>query len=363
LEICGTAGIPAALAFLAVLGCFLIGVRGQGSEVSEELPVAQVGGESPTPPFQSPIPDPSCDGWLHVLGGGAAGFVLSVPLGVLSAAPPGLAPVLLGLPLAAVTLMLMFGWIREGRLPAWLPGACVAALLVDLLAAGGIAMPGVAGTFWLLLALALEGRWEHLFRTFTAWAALAGFLLLAVACYSTAYQPVLPCQAEIRWAEREPDRAVQHLEAAAAADPLSAEAWRQLAAIEFEAWWRQPSEAAFSRFTRAKDKALELAPNSALLWLTAGDWEYRAFLKKDEHGKRIVDNALQSAIKSFRRAVQLYPNSAKCHAALAEAHLAAGDRAAFGEEAGIALRLDQLTPHEDKKLPAKLRDRLLRELK
>jgi hypothetical protein len=61
--------------------------------------------------------------------------------------------------------------------------------------------------------------------------------------------------------------------------------------------------------------------------------------------------------------VQLYPNSALCHAKLAWACFAAGDRATFRREAQIALRLHDITPHEDKKLPAGLRDRLLSGLK
>jgi hypothetical protein len=122
---------------------------------------------------------------------------LSVPLAMLSGAPPGAAPVFLGLPLAVLTVALMLGWIHAGRLPQWLPGVCIVALLVDLLAAGGIAMPGIAGTFWLLLALGLDGRWPRSFRTFPAWVALAGVMALAVACYCTAYEPVLHCQAEM----------------------------------------------------------------------------------------------------------------------------------------------------------------------
>ena len=379
LEIWATAGTPAALAFLAVLGCFALGFRVQRSEVSEELEAAQVGGEPPTPRFQSPIANSqspisnlSSDGWLHVLAGGVLGFLLSWPLGILCAATPSTVgmlicglplmvpvPVLIGLPLAVATVALMLGWIREGRLPRWLPGVCVVAILVDLLAAGGIGMPGVAATFWLLLALGLDGRRQHLLRTPAAWAGLAGLVIMAVACYSTAYEPVLHCQAELHLAEREPARAVEHLEAAAAADPLSAEPWRQLAAVEFEAWSRQPDDAALSRFAQARDKALALAPNSALMWLTAGDWEFRAFSIKDQHGKRIGGDAIQLAIESYNHAVQLYPNSALCHGKLAEAYLAADDRAAFRREAETALRLDQATPHEDKKLPANLREQLL----
>ncbi len=397
LEIWATAGTPAAVAFLAVLGCFVAGVRGQGSGVRgqgsgvrgqgtgvrgqgagvrEGLEAVRVGGEPPTPRSQSPfsnpqstisnlqfqIPDPASDGWLHVLVGGVLGFLLSVPLGMLSAAPPSLMAVAIGLPLAAGTVAFMFGWIRDGRLPRWLPGACAASLLVALLAAGGIAMPGIAATFWLLLALGLEGRRLHFLPVSAAWAALAGLFALAIACYGTAYEPVLHCQAELRLAERQPARAVKHLEAAAAADPLSAEPWRQLAAVEFEAWARQPDKAPFDRFTQAQKKALELAPNAVDLWMAVGDWEYRAFSIKSRRGERSASSAIQSAIGAYSRAVQLYPNSALCHAKLAEAYLAAGDRSAFCREAEIALRLDSVTPHKDKKLPSELRDRLRGEL-
>jgi tetratricopeptide (TPR) repeat protein len=298
------------------------------------------------------------------LGGGVLGFLLSIPLGILSAATPSPAAVLIGLPLAAATVALLFGWIREGRPPRWLPGVCVVAILVALLAAGGIAMPSVAATFWLLLALGLEGRRQYFLRTSTAWAALAGLMVLAGVCYSTAYEPVLHCQAELRLAERQPTRAVAHLEAAAAADPLSPEPWRQLASIEFETWARQPDEAAFSHFTHDIEKAVELAPHSADLWMTVGDWQRRALSINHRRGKGLASaKDIQAAIDAYGRAVQLYPNGAICHARLAEAYLAAADRAAFGREAEIALRLDRITPHKDKKLPLQLRDRLSDELK
>jgi hypothetical protein len=99
------------------------------------------------------------------------------------------------------------------------------------------------------------------------------------------------------------------------------------------------------------------------MWLTAGDWDFQAFANRDQHGKRVVGSAIQPAIESYDRAVKLYSNSALCHAKLAEAYLAAGDRAAFRREAETALRLHEITPHEDKKLGGKLHDRLLRELK
>ena len=63
LEIWATAGTPAALAFLAVLGCFASRGQGSGGRGQGEPEAGQVGGEPPTPRLQStnpqsPIPNP-----------------------------------------------------------------------------------------------------------------------------------------------------------------------------------------------------------------------------------------------------------------------------------------------------------------
>ena len=275
LEIWATAGTPAMLAFLAVLACFLAEGgrrRAEGGRESGQRAVDsdQCGPEPPIPNPQSLIP--TCpDAWIHVLAGGALGFLLSVPVGMLSAAPPGTGR----------------GAASDCR---WRPSPsdCSGAgfekadgcrcfrrsglwsLLVDLLATGGIGLPSVAGTLWLLLALGLQGERPHELRLRNAWAALAVAVGLAVACYCTAYNPVLACQAQLRMAEREPLRAVEHLEAAAAADPLSAEPWRQLAAIHFQTWWQSPDEDTFRRFEQANAQALSRAPNSSVAWLAVG---------------------------------------------------------------------------------------------
>ncbi len=195
-----------------------------------------------------------------------------------------------------------------------------------------------------------------------AWAALFVALALIMACYATAYSPVLGCQGQLRKAEREPAQAVEHLEAAAAADPLAAEPWRQLAFLALESWWRQPSEDAFRRFEQALAKTLELAPNSAPARLAAGDCYLRVSLKTDPGGAKVAGDAIQKAVAAYRQAVELYPNSPVYRAKLAEAYRAAHDLAAFRTEAAAALRLDEATPHIEKKLPAAMRERLARGL-
>jgi tetratricopeptide (TPR) repeat protein len=226
----------------------------------------------------------------------------------------------LGLPLAAATVGLLWGWIRDGRLPRLLPAVGVVVLLVDLLTTGGIGLPSVAGTLWVLLAIGLEGERPRAIHPFAAWTALLMVIGLAVACYETAYSPVLGCQAQLRMAEREPTRSVEH---------LSAEPWRQLAAMEFDAWWREPSANGFRRFEEANAQVLALAPNAASAWLAAGDWYFQACSKMAPSGTGTPDDALQKALNAYRRALELYPNSELHRARLAEANQAIANRPAL----------------------------------
>lgn len=345
LEVWATAGTPAALALLVVLGCFAWTTRGEGRGTRDEGCVA--GG----------LTHGESNDSRHVLIGGLAGFFLSLPLGMLSAAPPGVMPVLIGLPLASVAMALLWGWIRDGELPRWLPAVGVTVILIDLLTTGGIGFPGVAGTFWLLLALGLQqtAKGDACRRSWIAVVMLVEAIGLAAACYVTAYRPVLMCQAELRLAEQSPRRAIEHLEAASAADPLAVQPWQQLTAARFEVWRFAPNRAAFDRFEQADAESLRLAPNAATVWAASGDWHLQAAKQlRGEQRKAAIDRA----VAAYRRAVQLYPTNALDRAKLAVACRESGDRLAFRREAETALRLDAATPHADKKLPSELRKRL-----
>ncbi|MEN6558929.1 MAG: O-antigen ligase family protein [Thermoguttaceae bacterium] len=338
MEIAATAGLPALAAFLLVLGCFFLEVRHGGVEGDGKR-------------FDSGASD------LRLLWSGAAlGFPLSVAVGMFGAAPPGLAAVWLGWPLAAATAAMFWGWTRDGRMPRWTPTVGIVVLLVNLLAAGGIGLPSVAGTFWLLLALGQQGRSERTVPLWVVWGLLVVALGAAAACYATAYRPVLHGQAEMQQARRESDRAVEHLQAAAVADPWSAEPWRRRSAVEFAAWSKRPDPAQWQRFQQTSDEYLRRASRSATAWETVAAWRLEAF----EKTQRRED--LESAIAAFRHAVALYPNSAALWAQLAEADRSAGHRVEFRHEAEMALMLDKATPHVDKKLPDSLRRQLQRGL-
>jgi tetratricopeptide (TPR) repeat protein len=347
LEVWATAGTPALLALLAVLACYAAALRSQSRSPRRAAEPAT--SESPARP-------------AFALAGVALGFLLAAPLALVSEAPPGLEVQWLGLPLAAVTIAVLYPWVDRGELPAALPAVGIAVLLVNLLAAGGIGFPGVAGTLWVLLALGLtqtEPVGPPKAPRIAAVAGLAVAVALAVACYATAYRPVLESQAALRAAERSTARREAFLYAAASADPLSAEPWARLAALAFERWQLDPARANLERFDQAMANALRLSPQSSALWLAAGS-RYLEAADRPGVEESLRSEAMGKAVTACRRAVELYPNSGLGRATLALALDAAGDQEGFHQQAEAALRLDALTPHADRKLPDELRNRLLR---
>lgn len=343
LEVWATAGTPALLALLVMLGGFY-GTTARRAVAPVQT--SDVSGLSPT------VAEP--DSPLHAILGGGFGFLLSVPLGLMSSAPPGYAPVVLGLPLFAGFAWLFWPWVQRGMLPFTLPAIAVTVLLVNLLAAGGIGLPGVAGTLWLLMAVGLveTGAAPRRLSPRYALIGLAIGVVLTVACYASAYAPVTRYRAAMRLVDREPARAVEHLQEAIAADPLTAEPWKQLANLAFQAWQVQPRPETLQRFRQAADEALSREPKAASTWLYYAE---RYFEIYERTGQR---DDLEAALTRCQRAVELYPNSAVIRAKLAVAYQAAGREDDFAREAAWALELDAITPHFDKKLPDGLRESL-----
>jgi hypothetical protein len=292
-----------------------------------------------------------------VYAGAAAAFAVVVPISAVSPAPPQLALFLVAAPCLVGAIVLLWTWVAHGHLPAGLVAIGVAVLLLNLAAAGGIGFAGVGGSLWLLIALGLtlaeadDGRW---LPGWTAFTLLAGAVAVAFACYATGYGPVLRSQSLIRLAQTHPRQMENYLLEAANDDPLSAEPWSQLAAIAFAEWSASPTSDSLRRFNLYTAEMLRRAPNSSAAWQTAGD---RAF---QVYGRTGQSPALEGAEIAMRKAAELYPNSAVNRAKLAIVLRAAGKEADYEAERRSALRLDELTPHLDKKLPAELRKSLQR---
>jgi len=350
-EVAATAGLPALVALLGLLagiGVLVWRRRDAGSGAMEATAhdprgktIAAARGDSDATP--------------HVLAGGLAGIALAIPLGLVSGLLPDaelVSIVALSAVLAAFTLR---DWVREGRLSAPLLVAAAGALLLNLLAAGGIGFPGVALSLWLLLALCLtaaEGFPPPLERG-RAWrtAAVVEALLLAVTCYFTAYRPTLTTQGLLARAEAEPRQARELLRQAVDADPWGSEAPGRLAAVEFEVWRRNPAED-WRTFAAAAEEALARNPYSSSLWFRIGEMFAEA-------NRLLPDEELaRQAVVHFRRAAELYPTLPLAHARLSQALRAAGNEAASAESAAEALRLHDLTPHAEKKLLPELLEEL-----
>ncbi len=384
LEIWSTAGTPAMLAFLGVLGSFAAAMRhrvpdrvgmagaaagspnrvpctaGQAGSGTQRVPesVPSTAGQASSgtlPPAACRLPLAPADRPFFVLGGAALGLVLSIPLGLMSTGPPSPAMILIVSPIMAGVTLLWWRWIRQGRLPPLLPAIAIAALLVDLSAAGGIGVASVAGSFWLLSAVGLSAVDVAPARRLPRSFALVGLivaLLLTLACYAFAYAPVLACQAAMRTAYRHPLRAETLLRAAAIDDPWAAKPRELLAALALEAWRTEPDDGRQRQFERYNAMRLEVDSASSAAWLASGDGYFEIAMKTH----RPYD--LLNAIDSYQHAVELYPNSGPYRAKLALALRAAGRTAEFRQEADMAQELDRLTPHESMKLPPEIRKQL-----
>ncbi len=351
LEVWGTAGTPALVALVAVLVCFYRQTCRRAESGTESDPDAR----------------DSATGALITLAGGIVGLALAYFVGPLVELTLDGGLAWAGAALGALVIWGIWPWIRRGTLPAALAPLVILALAVHLLAAGGIAIPGVAYSFWIVLGLgvnqtsgALAAADAAPAKTATPWGSMAAMALagsLATACYVTAYSPVLRRGAAMyRVAEaqrRDPRRVEAALLDAAAADPLAYEPRQLLAALEFDELERRSRDKDDrEQFDRDVQVMLRLRPQSSGAFRQAGRWALDLYRHTGD------PNYARQAQEFYERAVGLYPQSAPVQADYALALHALGKAAEAQHEARRALELDTAMPHDDKKLPGDVRRRL-----
>jgi O-antigen ligase len=364
LEVWATAGTPAAAAMLAVL----VGLGATACAAAREVPLV------PTPSVGTrrdsdgtlkrelqPVgaqPSGCSSRPFAVAVGAAGGYLLAWVVAMASPAPPALGLLLTGMAITMAVFWGFAGWIREGRLPSLVPAVAACVLLVHLLAAGGISYPGLAGSLWLLAALAVNLTGQERPKRLAGpavWLLLAIALALATACQMTGYAPVLHAQAALLHAERlppgSPDAAAT-LQRAAEADPWAATPLERLADLEFQAWLDSADATQFDQFESHRGQAVALNLQSSAAWQMSGDYYRRAYRKTGQTAYA------RKAADAYARAVGLYPTSPQCRAKLALALKEAGDGDGFRREAAQALELDRRTPHSDKRIPDTLRSEL-----
>src|SRR4029079_13128734 len=108
------------------------------------------------------------------------------------------------------------------------------------------------------------------------------------------------------------------------------------------------------RFVNAVSKVLDLRPYSSAAWRQCGRWYYELYARNQE-----LDTGNPARV-CFDRAVALYPNMAELRGEYALALLATGNAREAKVQLEVARRLDQLTPHADKKLSPQMVEQLKR---
>jgi hypothetical protein len=347
LEVWATAGTFALLALATALGAFAVRIARAAEWAAEpsELPTASRNVK-------------------FIVAGGAAGlglaFLIAPSVG-LEFAEGQLAG---GLALGAIVVAIVWPWIDAGTIGPRLPALAALVLAIHLLASGGITFPGVAGTFWICLALglSLSDAASPIIPAPRAWrgrlAPLCGAVLMlaaGAACFVYSYQPVLASRAAMNEAfeSRDFKARLGACLRAAQADPISPEPWAAIAQMEFDRWQQNPQNGpALQRFASAAEHINRLRPHSSAAWRRTAKW-YLEIYQQNQSAE-----AAATAVDCFRNAVELYPNSGPLRGEYALALALTGQNDPARRHARTALELDALTPHADKKIPADVRAQL-----
>jgi hypothetical protein len=389
LEVWVTGGFWALLALMAALGLGLWELfgppvrSGVGKRIGRSPPEDRRSRRSTAPaePAFSTGDDmadtaPSRPTWLIPAAG--AGWILVILLGQLNPFEGDLFPrwlILGGSWLAAVFLGGPL-W-RRLPIPASVSGPAVAAVLIVLLAAGGIGIPTVALGLWSLMALGLNLRDDRpcsrlrvsesrvpSFSLTAVWAAILGLFLGAVMPYWQAEAAAAEAEEAMDRPMPSFERAENACKRAVEADRYYARPWLVYARFEQLAWEWRGARLEDLRWKKIPILWLEAItpprnPNAWTLHLRRAD-AIRGLLRRI--GSKLPPTEVVrlggDIVKDTLIATLLYPSNAMLHARLAEA---SAEISMFGvavNEAEAALRLDQLTPHLDKKLPSEVRRRL-----
>jgi tetratricopeptide (TPR) repeat protein len=267
-------------------------------------------------------------------------------------------------------LLVIFGinklhpWVQAGSLSPWLLKVALAGWVINLLAVGGIGIPGVAVTGWLLLALALPRPVirEGALKRRTSGLLLVASLFLMVAFYITGLLPIYRAaghlaagdvaagQAQQQWIQGMSEQAEQHWEkariswlAATRSDPYSSLPWMELTRLSWQRWQHFRLMADYQQMQRAAEQAIRLNRRSYVVQAMIGDWHLVSYA--GQYSER-----LDLALQAYRQAHRFYPNSAILTARLAWLYDLRGEPENAAREAQRSLELDNLNPHMEFKL-------------
>lgn len=258
--------------------------------------------------------------------------------------------------------------------------AATVASVVNLLAAGGIGYPAVAGMLWWLVALGLNlrddrpcGRRVELRGGRMGVFAVAAFLTALVGTFAGAVSPFWRSQADMRAADQVLARrsirpedfseVADLLTQAAAADVFASRPYLALAQLEYQSWLARGGsfdDRVWNRIesTLTQGRTRPRNPNSLEIRRERASYA-RLLLAQPglpESQRRQLSLILADSL--YTLAVELHPTSAPLRADAAEALHAVHDLPRAIQQAEIALDLDARIPHADKRLLDDVRARL-----
>lgn len=348
-EIWATAGTPAMLALIVLLA-------GVGWKVWQSRE-------------NSSSQNPQRGGLLIFLIAAEAGLLLAFAIsryGITDQEPMTVSALAGGICMFSAAILFTSPWVHTGSLPNLLPGIAAAVLLINLSAAGGLSFPGVAGSLWLLLAVAMAqasfGVSPKVVTRLPILAFVAIAASLTAACYLTAYEPVIKCRQALLEANSFANSSRGDYESklvkAAMADPWATEPRTRLAALQFALWEGRFTGDALTDFERAMQQAIEAQPKSSAAWRKKGEWYWTIALRLRDvsWAKDKFAECTRQALEAYQRAAELYPNHALTRALLARSLQESGESGKASQEAAEALRLDESTPHKDQKLLPEMRE-------
>src|SRR5262249_49300415 len=247
-------------------------------------------------------------------------------------------------------------------------GAAALAVLINLLAAGGIGTPTVALGLWTTVALAQNlradrpcGRLREVggraaaFGFAAAWGASLGTFVGAVTPFWKAEAALADADDALRSRPPALERAESAYERAKNADPLSARPWLGMAALEYRIWMDRGAKADDLRWRKIPIEMYKAVSGKRPANNSARHRERARLtsLLMKQIGSKISPLELTQyrgdIVNASRTSALLYPTNASLRAWLAEASADIGmipDALTEGRE---ALRLDEITPHGDKK--------------
>jgi hypothetical protein len=389
LEIWATAGLWALLALAAAVGlvlCSLLPVGGADHR-PERDPSSTPSRRMKRNELRAPVPleaasavrdDDGDRRSRSLLAAAGSGWVLAVLVGQLDPFQGDLFYRWLILGASwALAASLLAPLLRRVSVPATALGAGVLGLVIALLASGGIGIPTVALCLWSMSALGLNLRADRpcsrlyeyssrlpAFGLAVVWSAVMGtFLGLTVPFWRAEHELA---EAEAARARRPPDydRAEASYIAAIAADRYQSRPWLGLTNLYWTLWQERGAKVDDPNWRKIPFLLHDAAspPRNALAWSLHSDRADALERLVQTVGQKLEPDELirlrSKIVEATRTASRLHPTSAVLHARLAAASAEISMYQDAVTEATEALRLDQLTPHPDRKLPDLLRARL-----